>query len=72
MQNNNIFLLALVIDIKVVKIKTSFFEIQYSCLNNGFFYCNYNIKFCLNYKPLCSNNSAFNYYFFTSYLAQLR
>ena len=58
------FLLALTTNTKIVKIETSFLKIWYSCLNTVFFYYNYNIKFYLNYVPLCLKNFNHDYYFF--------
>ena len=61
------FLLALVIGIEVVKIKTSFLELWCNCLNNGSFYCNCSPKFSLNHILLHLTNSNFNYCFFWPY-----
>ena len=58
------FLLALVTGVEVTKTETSFLKIWCKYLNNGLFYCNYSIKFCSNYIPLCLNKFDFNYRFF--------
>ena len=65
------FLLALVTNIKIAKSETSFLKAQYSCLNNGSFCCNSNIKFDLSYMLLHLNNSNFNHYLFFISLPQL-
>lgn len=58
------FLQASIMGIEIAKITTSFLKFSYNCLNNSIFYFNYNIKFYLNHKLYCLNNSNFDYYYF--------